>query len=244
MKYIKHYAIYTLGFLLCISCSNPSNELIVGIAADAPPFAFINNKGEPDGFDIELIRIIGQRMNKKVSFTVLDFNSIFPTLQTGKIDLAISSISATQERKNRFDFSAPYLFDHIAAVYKKGSPYSSPESLHDAIVGVQRGSALETWSRLIRLSSIKSLAMDNTKEIVQAIATNKVNILLVDRSEAQNLLQEDPTLGYFDVGTSQDGYAIAMKKNSEYQQRINSIIEDLQKEGILTQLSNKWLVHN
>lgn len=244
MKYINYYAIYIVCFLLCIGCSEPSNELIVGIAADAPPFAFINNKGEPDGFDIELIRMIGQRMNKKVSFTVLDFNSIFPTLQTGKIDLAISSISATQERKNRFDFSAPYLFDNIAAVYKKGSPYSSRESLHDAIIGVQKGSALEAWSRLIRLSSIKSLAMENTKEIVQAIDTNKVNILLVDESEAQSLIKENKTLGYFDVGTSHDGYAIAMKKNNEHEQRINAIIEELQKEGILTQLSNKWLVHN
>ena len=245
MKHFYHYIIIILLLSLYIGCSHhKKDELVVGVFVDAPPFVFFNSKGELNGFDIDLIRMIGERMNKKVQFVNLKFNDLLPALQTGKITLAISSLTATQERKNQFDFSQPYLFDDIVAVYKKGSVYTTLDSLQNAIIAVQKGSALESWTRLVNLSHIKNITMNTIQEMVTAIENNKVNILLLDQLDAQSLTYKNNTLGYFHVGTSTDGYAIAMKKDSAYTNQINTIIEQLQKDGTIDMLTKKWLIHN
>lgn len=244
MNLLRKTVVIILLIFTSIACSNNKDKpIIVGTSADAPPFEFIDSKGEFDGFDIELMRIIAQRMNKKVQFVHIDFSDLLSSLQSGKIDFAISSITSTQERKNMFDFSVPYLFDDIVAITKKDSPFSSIAGLRDAIIGVQRGTLMESWIRLVSLSSIKSISMDSSNELMTYLDEGKINVFLLDKLNAQSLIKTKPSLRYFDVGTSADGYAIAMKKDTPYKAMIDPIIEKLEKDGTLAMLSKKWLVH-
>ncbi|MEN6327319.1 MAG: ABC transporter substrate-binding protein/permease [Syntrophomonas sp.] len=103
----------------------PESEetLRIGTEALMPPFEFVDSNHECSGFDMELVRRIGQQLGKKVVITNMNFSSLIPALQSGKIDLAISCFNVTEERQQKVDFSKPYhVSDTAAMVRKAGGP--------------------------------------------------------------------------------------------------------------------------
>lgn len=244
---MKH--IYTtflfIAFLLVtpISCSKSNHTIIVGIDATRPPFVFKNAKHELTGFDIELMRSIAQHMGKDIyiRFVELPYVELLSAIQSGDIDLAISSIRATTSRRNRVGFSNEYTFDEYVGVYVKGTPYTSKAHINDAILGVQRGSSLESWVPLMQFSTIKPFFMDTRQGLVRALQQKLIDVLCTNKFVAQQLIRSHPDLGYFPLGYSQDGYAIAMKKNSPYQKQINSILSTMKKDETLETLIQTWL---
>ncbi|MEN6349594.1 MAG: ABC transporter permease subunit [Syntrophomonas sp.] len=95
--------------------------LRIGTEALMPPFEFVDSNHECSGFDMELAQRIGQKLGKKVVITNMNFPSLVPALQSGKIDLAISCFNVTEERRQKVDFSKPYhVSDTAAMVIKPG----------------------------------------------------------------------------------------------------------------------------
>ncbi len=93
--------------------------LRVGTEALMPPFEFVDSNDNCSGFDIELAQRIGQVLGKKVVVSNMGFPALIPALQSGKIDLAISCINVTEERKQEVDFSKPYYTSETAAMVRK-----------------------------------------------------------------------------------------------------------------------------
>ena len=93
--------------------------LTVAVAPDMPPFNFLSS-GVPSGLEIDMLTEWANRRNWKMSFLTMEFPSLIPTIQTGKADIAISVISATEERKKQVLFSDPYLTSHIVFFTRRG----------------------------------------------------------------------------------------------------------------------------
>jgi polar amino acid transport system substrate-binding protein len=73
-----------------------------------PPFAFVNEKGVPTGFDVDSMNWIAQKMGFVVEHQPLNWNGIIPSLLAGKIDMVCSGMSISPERRERVNFSLPY----------------------------------------------------------------------------------------------------------------------------------------
>lgn len=100
-----------LSCWLLASCSvNPSVAKTLRVATEPafPPFEFQQNGGELQGFSIDLMKAIATAANFQVDFQSLPFDGIIPALQAKTVDVAISSITITQERSKTVDFSRPY----------------------------------------------------------------------------------------------------------------------------------------
>jgi ABC-type amino acid transport substrate-binding protein len=82
----------------------------VGTSADYPPFEYIDNHGNKDGFDIALMGEIARRLGAKLEWVDLPFDRLFSAVRDGKIDLAISAISFSEDRAEMVSFSEPYYF--------------------------------------------------------------------------------------------------------------------------------------
>ena len=81
--------------------------LNVGTNAEFPPFEYVDDNGEPDGFDIALIKAIGEKLGVEVQVENMEFNSLVASIG-GKIDVAIAGMTVTDERKEMVDFSNSY----------------------------------------------------------------------------------------------------------------------------------------
>src|SRR5580658_10986111 len=98
--------------LLCLlnGCSRQShNQLIVGMELAYPPFEMTDPQGRPTGVSVDLANALGKFLGRDVEIQNIPFDGLIPSLQTHKIDLIISSMTATAERAKTIDFSDPYL---------------------------------------------------------------------------------------------------------------------------------------
>lgn len=82
--------------------------LQVGVAADVPPFAFIDRQGEQQGFDIALMTEIARQMELEAAWTDAAYDRLPELVQSGKVDMAIGAIPCSAEWEQQVDFSQPY----------------------------------------------------------------------------------------------------------------------------------------
>lgn len=103
------------------------------------PFEYINEKGEPEGFDCDLIRAIAAEMGFAVNLVNTSWDGIIPSLIGGTSDLIISAMTITAERQQSVTFSEPYFEATQYIAVKADSPLNSLADLQGKKVGVQNG---------------------------------------------------------------------------------------------------------
>lgn len=118
----KIFLLFIIGFSVFVSLfyANMEDENIkyidFAVAPEYPPFEY-NDHGDIKGFDIELGLLIAKKLGREARFNAMQFSSILPALTTGQVDAAISTITITEQRKENFDFTEPYYFESMAAVF-------------------------------------------------------------------------------------------------------------------------------
>ena len=101
--------------------SKVPDKLIVGTNAEFPPFEYMNDKKQPDGFDIAMIKEIGKRMDKKVEIQNMEFKSLIGAMESNSINTIIAGMTKTKERQKSVDFSDSYYTSNQAIILKKDS---------------------------------------------------------------------------------------------------------------------------
>ena len=115
---MRNLKTFLFVFIICTFIVSPSlvlgaDEILkikIGTSADYPPYESIDSKtGEIIGFDIDLMNAIAEKAGFKVKYVNVEFNRIFPGLESGEYDAIISGVTITDERKEHYDFSDPYI---------------------------------------------------------------------------------------------------------------------------------------
>ncbi len=227
-----------LAFLAIYQLAAIPEKIIVGLSADYPPFEF--KQGEATvGLDVDLAYAIGKQLGVDVEIRDMAFSVLFSALNQGEIDLIISSVGGTEERRRNFDFSIPYYFDTLAILHKSGAPISV-ENLSGKSIACQLGSKMQTW--LIKYAPhTKIIPMDVATQMVEALKAGHVDGVLIDGVQAQEFLKNAKNLGYTKVGDAEEGNAVALQKGSPWLVSINAAIGKLKENGTLQALEKKWI---
>ena len=127
-----------------VGCSRESSEstldkdtLIVGMDDAFAPMGFKDESGEITGFDVDLAKELGKRLNKEIVFQPIDWTMKESELNSGNIDLIWNGYTITDERKNKVDFSVPYLKNKQVIVTLSDSNINSKSDLANKKVGAQ-----------------------------------------------------------------------------------------------------------
>ena len=137
--------------------------LRMGTCGTIEPFSFQSN-GTLTGLDIELGRVLGERLGKTVEVVDMTFDALIPALQGGKIDLALSNFNVTEERKTRISFSLPYVSNDISALVRRGAAESGaqtavPQSFLSGVASSFRSNILQERRYLLILEGLKTTAI-------------------------------------------------------------------------------------
>lgn len=244
-KLLSLILILSLNFI--ISCGDNleaegKNVLRVGLTADYPPFEFMRDK-VISGFDVDLASVIAKELNKKLSLKDMDYDSLIPALQSGRIDCIISAMTVTDQRKKNVDFSIPYYIPKFAIVYRRDNEVKNVKGLNNSIIGVQLGSTMETFlkNQAGRVENLDIISLKRTPVMIQELKLSRLDGVLIEEAQAKAFTEKDLDLTFSIIESNEPGYSIALAKNSPLTQEIDAVLTKLQDSGELDKLGNKWL---
>lgn len=180
---LKHLVI-AAGLLGAVASQASAREIKIGSECTYPPFNFRDAKGELQGFDIDVAREIGKRLNADLVFVCQQWDGMIPALLAGKFDLLLASMSITEDRKKTIDFSVPYRSStarFVGAKTLKVSPVSAdgkpnPAALAGKTVGIQRSSTYEQYVTK-EFPGVKVAQYDTVDNMLLDLQSNRIDLV-------------------------------------------------------------------
>lgn len=211
------------------------------------PFSFNNEKSQPVGFEIDLLREIARAESFNVHFVNKPRSKVAETLENGEFDIWSSSLSITPERQEKMDFSQPYLnFVHQAYVLNtpENSAIQTLEDLKGKKLAVNKNSqnALNTAAELTG-SPDNVLGADNFYGSVKAVYAGNAVGLLGDNRVVEYYITQYPEfpLRAIDLGEKRKNLGFAIQKgNTKMQTKLNNGLEKIKADGTYNRLIEKW----
>ena len=212
-----------------------NKKIVVATESEFAPFEFkslVNGKDTLVGADIELAKAIGKKLGVKVEFSVMSFDNVLASVQSGKADIAIAGISVTDERKKVYDFSDSY--------YTSENDFTSADSLAKQTVGTQKGSVQETVAKK-QFSKASVVSLASNGEMINELKSGQIQAVVLEKAIAEGYIaqNDDLTLASFNLKSdSSDAYAVAIRKGSDdLLKEINAVIKETKESGKFDQ----WL---
>jgi polar amino acid transport system substrate-binding protein len=235
--------IVAVGMLL-VGCTGGGGPDKIRVATDATwaPFEYVDTETEEIvGFDIDLFDAIALRANLTVEYENVAWEPLLAGMATGTYDAAISSITIKPDRLAKMNFSHPYFTaGQIITTLKSNTDITGPETLAGKSVGVQTGTTGDDLATSINGTDVKRY--DEIGLAFVALMTNVIDAVICDNPVAYGYVAKYDTLKNVGEVMSSEEYGIAVKKGEEeLLEKINTALDELLDEGIIEELTEKWL---
>jgi polar amino acid transport system substrate-binding protein len=209
-----------------------------------PPFEMQDKAGQPDGVGVRLAEALAARLGRPLQIVSMDFTGLIPALKTGNIDLILSSMTATDERRKSIDFSNPYAFTGLALLVGKDSAIQSIDDLKGAgrTITAKAGTTGETWA--IRfLPDAKRVVFEDQTACVLEVAQGRADAFIYDQLSIYKYAEENQatTRGLLKPFV-EESWAIGMAKgNDTLRTQVNSFLDEFRKQDGFSKLGDQYL---
>jgi len=250
-------ALIAAGFTGCAKKANvsgldtikKSGKIILGTSADYPPYEFhaqVDGKDAIVGFDLEIAKEVAKDLGVELEIKDMDFDGLLAALTSGNIDIIVSGMTPTEERRKNVDFSEIYYFAEHGVLIRKAdaAKYGTDvATLKDAMIGAQRATIQVKLAKM----HIKGIAEDQTEapndqikelaklsDLVMELKNSKVEAVVAELPVAKAYLSanDDLMLATYSFKDDVGGNAIAARKGeTELVAAINKTVARLASEG-------------
>lgn len=225
-----------------------NGKLVVGTAPGYPPFEFtVNKSGKSQvvGADIDLAKKIADEIGVELEIKAMDFDALIMALQSSKVDMVITSMTPTEERKKSVDFSDVYFEGTNSIIVNSNfsKDISKEDDLKNIVIGVQRGSVQEIYAKeVLKAQKIKSLTA--IPDLIADMKNGNIDGIIASTVVAKINANQYDGLKLIDVNLSQankEEAAIAIKKgdNKSLLDIVNKTIKSLKDSGQYEEILNK-----
>lgn len=214
------------------------------VCSDIPykPFEF-EEGGEYTGFDMELMRAIGEGLGLDVQIKDVGFDGLQSgaSLAAGQCDIGASAMTITEDREENIDFSDPYYDSMQTLLVPSDSDIQSIEDLSDTDVGVQQGTTGKLYAEENAPDDAKLVSFPSDAELYQAIKSGSIDAILQDLPV--NLTHTEG--GEFQIVEEYDtdehyGFAVKEEGSEDLLEAVNEQLEKLRDSGEYKKLYNKY----
>ena len=210
------FLLSAFSFLAACQEKRPANELVVGMDLSYPPFETIDPKGQPSGVSFELAKALAEDLKRPLRIENQPFTGLIPSLQNGRLDCIISSMTDTPERRQSVAFSDPYLSIGLALLVGKDSAITSLSTL---------------------------LSLDKENAAVLEVIQGKADAFIYDQMSVWQNAQKNPdsTRALLEP-VQKESWAIALRQDSEdLRIQINKFLEEYRARGGFEKLGDTFL---
>ncbi|MGH6718860.1 MAG: ABC transporter substrate-binding protein [Alphaproteobacteria bacterium] len=224
-------------------------KVVIGTEGAYPPFNYIDESGELQGFDVDIAKALCKAADFECTFVVQDWDGIIPGLIAKKYDAIIASMSITEERKQKVDFTGKYYNTPAKFIAAKGQTFEfTAEGLAGKVIGAQRATIHENFLRdNFTDSDIRVYATQD--EANADLASGRLDLVLADSVALdEGFIQTDAGAccefvgpDYSDPKWFGDGAGIAIRKGEEdLVLAFNAAIQQIREDGTYKAINDKY----
>ncbi|SEP02382.1 amino acid ABC transporter substrate-binding protein, PAAT family [Salinihabitans flavidus] len=220
-----------------------AETLVVGAYPANPPWEYKNEQSQFEGFEVDLVTEIGDRLGVDLDFQDLGFQAIFSAISSGRIDMAISTITITDERLKNQSFTQGYYDSDLALISLKDDGVTDLEGMRDQTVGVLSSSVAEKWVNEnhddVGFESVKGYT--DQQNLLLDVRSGRVAGAIGDLAGYQFAFKQMPDLDIVQTIPTGDRFGIMLPKGSPHLERVNDAISQIKEDGTLAEIHTKWL---
>jgi len=246
-------AFILITIMACVSLTgcnfSKKKTLTVGVSIAYPPFEYFDEDGlTPTGIDIDLSKELASRLDMDVAFINTEFNEIFDGLDNQKYDIIISACTITDERKEEYNFSIPYIQNYPCIVTLKESDNkpTNPSELAGMSICYQKGTTSESYITDYKATNKLDCETYGYIKVVscfEELGLERVDAIFVDSTVAESYCNAEDSI-YEITWQQQDNpeeFGIVIpKENTELTEKINSALNSIIEDGTLDEIINKY----
>ena len=234
---MKKIILGTVALALTSSMAFAQDVVRLGTEGAYPPYNFINDAGEVDGFERELGDELCARAELTCEWVTNEWDSIIPNLVAGNYDVIIAGMSITDERDEVIDFTANYTQpDPSAYLALDGADV-------DFTGGVIAAQAGTIQAAQIASSGATLVEFATPDETVAAVRSGEADAVLADKAYLLPIAEENADVAIVGEDVLIGG-GIGMgirESDTELRDRFTAAIESMKEDGTLNELIVKWL---
>lgn len=214
-----------------------------------PPFNYLDRKGMPAGFEMELAQEACQRIKAECEFIALKWDELIPGLLEKKFDIIMSSMEVTRERRQRMGLSRRYYLSPGAFIAPKGAPYDGPPSLlRNKRIGIQKDSTHADWADKSFRRSAQLKRYASVQEALTALANDEVDAVFGDKAQLW-LWSQKPEgkccelVGQDIKDTQTLGVGVAAglrKEDAKLREALNKAFGEMMTDGTYKKINDKY----
>lgn len=216
----------------------------VGLDDAYPPMGFRDEKGEIVGFDIDLAKKAAEKMGIQVKFQPVVWANVIMELNNKNIDVVWNGMTITAERKEKINFSKPYLANRQIVITQKGSAIKTKADLSGKKIATQAGSSsvdavkadpsFKTFKELVEFGTFTEAMMD--------LSTGRVEAVVIDEVVGRYYISKKPDdFKVLEENYGAEEYGIGIRKSdAAFQAELQKAIDAMIADGSAKEISQKW----
>ena len=227
-----------------ISAAEQAKPLIVGMELSYPPFEMTDTTGKPAGVSVDLASDLAKTLGRPVVIQNTAFDGLIPALKTGKVDLVISSMTATAEREKSIDFSIPYVSTGLCLLLSVNTPAKAISDLDrpGMRIAVKKGTTGHLYATSF-LKKAEILVLDKESAAVLEVAQGKADAFIYDQMSVYQNWQRNPATTRAILEPFQkESWAVGIRKgNDDLKAKVNAFITQYRASGGFERLGDRHM---
>ena len=242
-------SVIAAALALSVGAAQAGENLRIGVEGAYPPFSWKEADGTLKGFDIEVALALCEKMGRECELVEQDWDGIIPALLAQKYDAVVASMSITEERKKRVDFSSKYYNTPAKFVAAKDADFDdTPGGLEGKVVGLQRGTIHQCYMEKM-FPGVELKLYGTQEEVFLDLGAGRIDAQISDSIQAlEGFLSTDAGKHYaflggdqFDLECHGEGAGIAVRKgDDELRSAFNQAIKDIRADGTYAEINAKY----
>lgn len=224
------------------SADEEIDKLVVGTDATYAPMEYMDEDGEIAGIDIEIVKAIAEEVGVEVEFKNIGWEPLFPAVDSGEVDFAVSSITITDEREENFDFTEPYYVANQLILVPEDSDIANFEELKDKRVSAQINTTGHIVVQdLLGKTSTNIVAAETMPLAISEMLNGNADASVGDNSTVNEYIKNNPNAKVKtieDDSFEKEYYGLMVKKgNTEVVDLLNKGIQAIKENGTLEEIT-------
>lgn len=244
----RQFLLLSAATLAGTACSEKpatgATELRIGMDLTYPPFEMQDKAGQPDGVGVRMAEALAAKLGRPLKIVPMQFSGLIPALQTGNIDLILSSMTATDERRKSIDFTDPYAFTGLAILVQKNSDLQSVEDLKKPgrSLTAKTATTAQTWIS-DHLPEAKLVVFEDEASCVLEVAQGRADAFIYDQLSIFRYSKENPdtTRGLLKPFVEESWALGVAKGNDALKEQVNGFINAFRADGGFEKLGAQYL---
>ena len=208
-----------------------SGKIVIGVFSDKKPFGYVDSNGDYQGYYVYFGNRIAKDLGVEVEYVPVEAASRVEYLVSNKVDIILANFTVTEERKEKVDFTLPYMKVALGVVSPESQLITDVEQLNGKTLIVSKGTTAETYFTE-NYPDVNLLKFDQYSEAYNALLDGRGDALSTDNTEvlAWALENEGFKVGIESLGNVDTIAAAVQKGNQDLLDWINHEIVELGKE--------------